>query len=198
MRKFFSILGVTLWAIFVGIGFVWMTDYSTRPGIPANVSAKLPPNIFSESESTFPKLVLFIHPQCPCSAATFTELEKIVASTQGLAKIKVIFYRPNDKLVEWIETAYWRRTKNIPGVEISSMKEEEIEKFGVITSGQTLLYDAKGNLLFSGGITSARATEGDNTGRKIIETYLRKGEILSGETPVFGCSLTSSVIIPKQ
>lgn len=197
MRKFFLILVVVIWTVSVGIGFVWMTDYSTRPGIPADVSVKLPPNIFSESEYKMPKLVLFIHPQCPCTAATFTELEKIVASTQGLAKIKVIFYRPNDKPVEWIETAYWRRSKNIPDVEISSMTEEEIEKFGVITSGQTLLYDAEGNLLFSGGITSARATEGDNTGRQIVETYLHKGKILSEETPVFGCSLTSSVIIPR-
>lgn len=198
MRKFLLILLFTLWILSVGIGLVWMTDYSTRPGLPADVSAKLPPDIFSESGAKLPKLILFIHPQCPCTGATFAELERLVASTYGLARIKIIFYRPNDQPLEWIETKYWHRAKNIPGVEISSMTEEEIEKFGVITSGQTLLYDAEGNLLFSGGITLARAMEGDNKGRQIIEKYLHEGKILSGETPVFGCSLTSSVIIPKQ
>ena len=41
----------------------------------------------------------------------------------------------------------------------------EARRFGAVTSGQTLLFDTQGNLLFSGGITAARAQAGDNAGR---------------------------------
>lgn len=197
MKKYFLVFVVTIWTISVGIGFVWMTDYSTRPGIPAVVSAKLPPNIFSDSDSKLPKLILFIHPKCSCSRATLGELERIVAVTKDLVEVKIIFYKPDSEPSEWVETGFWQRAKTIPGVKISTMSEEEIEKFGVITSGQTLLYDSDGNLVFSGGITLSRALEGDNKGRQIIETYLQGGKVLDREAPIFGCSLTSAVITPK-
>ena len=47
-----------------------------------------------------------------------------------------------------------------------------------ITSGQTLLYDTKGHLVFSGGITGGRGHEGDNTGRESIEKYLQTGKTI--------------------
>lgn len=198
MRKYLLIFLVTIWTIFIGISFVWLNDYSSRPGIPADVSAKLPKGIFFESDSKIPKLLIFVHPHCPCSHATLGELERLVATTQDLANIKIIFYKPNDKPSEWIETDLWQNARVIPNVEIATMSEEEIQRFGVVTSGQAILYDADGNLVFSGGITLSRAHEGNNKGRKIIEKYLHEGEILAGETPVFGCSLTSSVIMQNQ
>ena len=38
------------------------------------------------------------------------------------------------------------------------------QRFGAETSGQTLLYDRDGRLLFSGGTTGSRGHDGDNAG----------------------------------
>lgn len=187
---------IATWAILTGIGFVWLTDYSARPGKPANVSHKLPKGIFAEPGKNLPKLLLFIHPRCPCSRATLNELARLVADRQAsAAEIRVFFYKPADKPGEWVETDLWENAKSIPGVEVSLMSEEEIEKFGVVTSGQAILYDAAEEIVFSGGITVGRGHEGKSLGRAAIENYLENGEISIRETPVFGCLLTSKEIV---
>jgi hypothetical protein len=65
----------------------------------------------------------------------------------------------------------------------------EARRFGAATSGQVILYDARGTLLFSGGITPARGHSGDSTGRDAILALLIDGSSEASETPVFGCSL---------
>ena len=50
------------------------------------------------------------------------------------------------------------------------------------TSGQVVVYDAKGALLFSGGITAARGHMGDNAGRDRITALLRGDTAASGES----------------
>ena len=40
----------------------------------------------------------------------------------------------------------------------------EARRFGVATSGHVLLYDTRGDLIFSGGITPGRGEQGDNAG----------------------------------
>jgi len=65
----------------------------------------------------------------------------------------------------------------------------EARRFGVATSGSTLLYDAAGNLLFLGGITGARGHSGDNAGMSAVLAGIRTGCADPDQTPVFGCSL---------
>ncbi len=50
----------------------------------------------------------------------------------------------------------------------------EARHFGAATSGQTLLYDERGTLVFSGGITGARAHAGDNVGRQSLVALLNR------------------------
>jgi hypothetical protein len=52
-----------------------------------------------------------------------------------------------------------------------------------------VLYDARGRLLFSGGLTSARGHEGDSFGLRRIRSLLLTGEADRRDAPVFGCSL---------
>lgn len=192
--NFLIALFIAVWAVSIGIGFVRLTDYASRPGKPANVSPKLPAGIFTGSGKNLPKLVLFIHPRCPCSRSTLNELARMVANRQAHAEIKIFFYKPADQSAEWVETDLWENAKRIPGVEIAVMSEEEIEKFGVVTSGQAILYDAESEIVFSGGITPGRGHEGMSSGRSEIENYLENGKISIRETPVFGCLLTSKEI----
>jgi hypothetical protein len=67
----------------------------------------------------------------------------------------------------------------------------EARRFGVFTSGQSLLYAPDGALLFSGGITASRGHAGDNAGIAAIAALARGRGAATTETPVFGCALRS-------
>jgi len=63
--------------------------------------------------------------------------------------------------------------------------------FRIETSGDLVLYDADGRLLFHGGITSARGHSGDNLGRSAIQALLWKEPAQTASTSSFGCPLFS-------
>ena len=68
----------------------------------------------------------------------------------------------------------------------------EAQHFGVYTSGETLLYDSRGSLIFSGGITGSRGHAGDNAGEQALISLLTRGEARERVTSVFGCPLFAS------
>ncbi|MEZ5973957.1 MAG: hypothetical protein R3E96_03675 [Planctomycetota bacterium] len=62
-------------------------------------------------------------------------------------------------------------------------------RFGAHTSGAVVLYSEEGRLQFQGGVTAARAHEGDNLGREsLLSLYGGSGQVVA-HTPVFGCPL---------
>ena len=135
-------------------------------------------------------LLMFAHPQCPCSSASLGELALLMTHLQGITEANVIFYRPPELPVDWHETALWNAAAKIPGLTVR-VDEDGLERrlFGIATSGHTLLYDEHGALQFSGGITAARGHSGDNAGRTAILSLLRGTRSGRDSTFVFGCSL---------
>src|SRR6185369_17829372 len=97
MRKKIAVILVGFWALAIGTGMVWMTDYSTRPGGKSVSPIELPLEFVKENDDGRPKLFLFLHPQCPCSRATLTELSRLVSKNTGLAEVRVFFYLPIDQ-----------------------------------------------------------------------------------------------------
>jgi len=193
IKEFILVLFVTTWTILIGIGFVWMADDTSRPGLSAKFNAKIPAEYFQKSKENLPQLFLFLHPKCSCSLATLGELENLVADNQDRVEITVFFYKPAEESDDWVKTDLWYRTRRIsPSVKMVILTEDEIERFGVITSGQAFLYESDESLIFTGGITVARGHEGKSIGRQAIEDYLQTKYISVPETPVFGCLLTSS------
>ncbi len=66
----------------------------------------------------------------------------------------------------------------------------EARRFGVETSGQTLLYDAHGTLIFSGGITGSRGHAGENARSELaLVALLTQGRPERRASGVFGCPL---------
>jgi hypothetical protein len=82
----------------------------------------------------------------------------------------------------------WNRAQAIPGVVVFSDDGTEAAIFHANTSGQTMLYDVSGNLRFTGGITGARAHEGENFGLDSLLAALLPSTRPT-TAPVFGCSL---------
>src|SRR5207244_9248206 len=105
----------------------------------------------------------------------------------------VVFIRPAGVAADWEKTALWRSAARIPDVSVVGDEAgREARRFGGETSGQTLLYDPTGRLLFSGGTTIARGHLGDSAGLEAILALLDGRRPPRATTPVFGCSLFAS------
>jgi hypothetical protein len=188
---------VVLWVPAVAFGINALWKYATTPGHPATPPAVWPERGPVERSKGRAALAMFVHPRCPCSTASVGELAIIMAHAQGRLDTDVFVYLPAREASTWAITDLWRSAAAIPGVRVFEDREASVAKsFGVFTSGQTLLYDTRGNLLFNGGITAFRGHSGDNAGRSAIMALLR-GETPSQHTlpalpvvtPVLGCSL---------
>jgi hypothetical protein len=133
---------------------------------------------------------MLVHPHCPCSRASIGELAAIMAHSQGRLRAYVLFLKPAGFSDGWEKTDLWESAVSIPGVyAITDERGDEARHFHAATSGQTLLYDKDGQLLFSGGITASRGHFGDNAGRSAIVSLVNAGSAEEVDTAVFGCPL---------
>lgn len=62
-----------------------------------------------------------------CSRAALSELARITAGLETMTDVRFFFYQPDDRPPEWVETDLRRRAKEIPGVKISVLNEDEIQ-----------------------------------------------------------------------
>ncbi len=174
-----------------GLFVVWA--YENGPGTPATAESEWPAHTSFERATNRPTLVLLAHPQCTCTRATLGELAEALARAKSLPKTYVVFLKPSSMPDGWEKTDLWKTAAALPDATVVRDDDgREAERFGAATSGQTMLYDARGSLLFSGGITGARAHAGDNAGRASIVAFLNRQPGAHASTNVFGCSLFAS------
>lgn len=179
-----------LWLLVVGAGLGKLWAYAETAGPAARAAEVWPSATRLAHDERRPTLLVFAHPQCPCSRATIGELSKLMTHAQQKVTAYVLFYRLSGAEAGWEETDLWRSAAAIPGVHVARDENgADAAAFGAATSGQTLLYDAGGRLVFGGGITSARGHSGDNAGRSAVLSLLHDGRSATSQTSVFGCLL---------
>lgn len=171
-----------------GFGALWV--YSSIPGRQGTPPAHWPASSSLKRMSGQSTLVMFVHPKCPCSQASMSELSTILAHSAGRVQANVVFLRPPGEPESWTHTALWRTASALPQTSpITDLEGREAQLFQAFVSGETLVYDSSGNLRFHGGITDSRGHEGDNPGCSSIQAYLNTGKVPLARTPVFGCPL---------
>jgi hypothetical protein len=186
----------------VALGFMWLVatasgmsliwDYEYSPGAPATAPDRWPTESRLARSPGRATLVMMAHPHCPCTRASVHELARVMARVKDRLTAHVVVVRPPDAPDGWEQTDLWRSAAEIPGVHVARDDDGvEMGRFGAMTSGQVVLYDASGRLLFAGGITASRGHEGDNAGRNAIVALLTGLDAVPRETPVFGCALTT-------
>ncbi len=189
-----AVAACVLWLLVIGVGLDRLWAFAQTPGPGATAPGMWPASSPLPRKNGLPTLVMFVHPQCSCSRASIGELALLMAHTQGRVAAHVIIYRPSDAEPEWEHTDLWTSAAAIPGVQVTSDEDAaEAAVFGVAVSGQTLLYDAAGQLTFSGGITDARGHSGDNAGRSALLSLVNGRSSTVTRTPVFGCFLRGSL-----
>jgi hypothetical protein len=191
-RRFIFGALVVVWLGGAVAGLTVLWRYENTPGTPAASSTSWPSNTRLVRSSGQPTLVVLAHPQCTCTRATLTELGEILARAEAKPRTYVLFLKPIGFADGWEMSDLWERASRLPGATVLRDDEgAEARVFGAMTSGQTLLYDGNGELMFSGGITGARGHAGENAGRNAVVAALNGGTPDRSESWVFGCSLFS-------
>lgn len=187
-------VGLAAWFAALLAGFGALVAYQMRAGPPAELPLTWPRDAALPFDRARSNLVMFAHPQCPCSAASLEELKVILTRSRQELRATICFFEPPDVPADWTDTRLIRSARQIPGLNVVLDRDGTVtEKFGAITSGQVVLFDGRGQRLFAGGITSARGHAGENAGRNWI-IALAKGEACTpSATPVFGCDLRGPV-----
>jgi hypothetical protein len=186
------IIACAAWTLLTGTGLGLLWKYENAPGPAATAPAHWPTNSSIVRADDRATLLMSAHPHCPCTRASIGELARLMAQVQGRVTAYVLFIKPPGSSTEWEKTDLWQSAASIPGVQVVvDDNSAEARRFGAQTSGQTVLYDVEGRLLFSGGITASRGHSGDNAGRSAIVSLLHTGQADQQETSVFGCPLYS-------
>jgi hypothetical protein len=184
---------VLIWIIAVGGGMTRMWRYASQPGEAARPPVTWPVASHLHHNQGQLTLVMFVHPHCTCSRATIGELAKLMARSANRVQAFVIFVQPPKVAESWSETDLWKSVTLIHGVTRVLDNGTQARRFGAMTSGQTVVYDTTGKLLFAGGITASRGHFGDNRGvTSIIALMGQSQPVQAGNTPVYGCPLFSA------
>lgn len=184
---------VALWLAAVLGGSWWLWRYKTEAGAEPATAGRWPVASGAAGpvrSTTRPTLVVFIHPECPCSRATLRELGRLLDAAGDKVATHIVFVRPGGEKTGWERGENWDIAAALPGASVHIDQDgATATAFGVLTSGHTLLYDRDGRQRFSGGITAARGHEGDSTGHSMVADMLLRGRDGTAMTPVFGCAL---------
>lgn len=199
-RKAAVLAGLAVWLGFFCVGLGLMVKFDTAAGAQGPTLDRWP--VGSSIEAARPgiaTLVLFVHPRCPCTRASLSELNHIMNEVRGRAEARVVFLKPGESGPGWERTSAWKSAGTIPGaIRIVDWLGQESRRFGAETSGHLILFDPHGVVRYTGGITASRGREGNNGGRQTVLSLLRgeRGGSWVDETgwprvphPVFGCPL---------
>ena len=188
------------WVFAMAVAFGGLTFYQLLPGVIArDIEPEALCELAAVDQPPLPikplathRLVVFAHPHCPCTNSTIAELSKLMTLCTGRLDASVYFYRPSELEAAWAHTTLWAAAEAIEGVTVAEDLDGHLaRRCDASTSGQVLLVDRQGQLLFSGGITSVRGHHGDNDGSAAVIAHVLHGTGPT-ESPVFGCAMFST------
>jgi len=199
-------LVLAVWLSAIGMGFAFLLTYESTAGPLGEAPRNWPLKAPMARPNNATSLIFFAHPRCPCTRASLRELALVMASGSPWGKVWVVFVRPHalddglndleegssDGDERWTNSDLVRTARGMTGVEVVWDDGGQVAGlFRSRTSGHVLLYDASGDLMFSGGITALRGHEGWNAGRAAVASIARGDQAKASRTPVYGCPLTA-------
>ena len=179
----------------IGIGAISAYKTPPPPATPQLIQA-WPADSSLVRDPVTPTLIMFAHPRCECTKGSLIQLRDLMPRLEGRVRPYILFAKSAGG-PEASPTENQTLAASIPGVTIlPDDAAQEADRFGVTTSGQIVLYDAGGRLLFSGGIAPLHEYQGETP---LVRGLLAAVASASGESApgaqvqmpnaVFGCAL---------
>ena len=193
-----SLVLLATWGAVVVSGILFLEAYAARPGDGGTPTGRWLAGSRIQLDDRRSTLLIFLHPHCPCSRASVGELAYIVDRCRDRVSVHAILLG-TPILDRWGRSEIERDLASLPDVHVYPDRGgAEARRFSVATSEHVLLYDPRGRLVFSGGITSARGHAGDNDGRAAVLDRILNEEGGRAGSPVFGCPLTTPRSTAKE
>ena len=184
---------VIAWCGLVALGLCAMSAYELTPGAGAAAHDCWPTGTSLTRDCDHPTLVMFVHPRCPCSFASLSELTSLAERCRDRLSVRIIFVRPVGLNRVDKNSPLWKSAEEVPGAMIVTDPDGvEAARFGARTSGEALLYARDGRLIFQGGLTWARGHSGGSVGQEAVLSLIETGRAAKTRTAVFGCPLFDS------
>lgn len=191
-QRWESAAWMAAWGLAIGAGMLLMHAHALSPGDPGTPPTRWPAGSRLGRDGVRPQLLIFLHPRCPCSRASVTELAEILARCEGRLAARAVLYRPAGSNDAWFEPGLLAALLEIPGLEVTADPDgAETRRFGLATSGHVLVFGADGKLTFSGGLTPGRGQSGNEAGRSALRARLVGPSPRGPDEPVFGCPLSN-------
>lgn len=177
------------WIACVLLGMAGLFQYEFTGEIPESVP-EWPPDPNLELASDRPTLLLFVHPRCPCTAASIAELDRVLSDAPDAFRAYALFPVPTGTAEFGMDGPNYTAAGRLPGItRLRDRGGDLSRRFGAQVSGTVLAYRADGALLFRGGMTASRGHEGPSTGALALRSLSRGEAPAQSSTPVFGCTL---------
>lgn len=180
-----------VWIALAGGGMYFGWRHDATPGVAAKATDWPAGATFARDERR-PTIVMFVHPACPCTKASLSELRTVLLQKPDSAKFVAVIVGADGLEREMSSGPNVALARSIEGsVLIFDQEARETARFGAATSGQTYAFSSDGALLFRGGLTSSRGHLGPSQGLESLENILINGRVTWNKTPVYGCALWS-------
>ncbi|MBX3119673.1 MAG: hypothetical protein KF784_11450 [Fimbriimonadaceae bacterium] len=185
LRRAFAVIGIFTWVICLAVGFNTFLTWETTPGVQGGQPTSTP----VKTDTNKWQIVMVAHTECPCTRASFVNLEKLLIRYPSQLTCSVVFCGPNANPSSNSENVKY--AQRLKGAAIKFLSEDEVQaQYESATSGQVFLYSPSGDLTFKGGITNGRGHEGASEGTMAIGDLIEQRKAPAA-SPVYGCPLQS-------
>lgn len=181
------------WGVLIATAYIYAMQYSDTEG-----DRGTPPTAWIQTSSIQRNtnkhtLLFFIHPECPCTAASIAEYRSISPRLPKEVECFAVVLMPNNanERLKWQQSSLYQALEALPNIRlVEDIGGDEMRRFGATTSGVIGLFSNTGKLLFWGGITRSRGHVGTNPAEELlIKTAWEQLPETLQQTAVYGCSL---------
>lgn len=191
MKKDFVLwISAVLWTCAMVCGWIALNRYTYTAEAVAAAPSDWPMDAGLTRTRDRSNLVMFLHPGCPCSRATLTELDRLRSRIGDDCHIQLVMVLSREHGDEWQETPLQRQAAELKDIHLTQDWDGRIAgTFSAGTSGETYLYSPQGKLLFHGGLTMGRGHEGPASGQDQIFDAIHSLTPQFPSNKVYGCRL---------
>lgn len=182
----------SVWVALLSFGLRQRFVHATTAGSVGTTPEEFPAASRLAHGAKHSTLLMFVHPQCPCTRASLRELAALLANNPHVTT-QLVVAPTLDAQQSWADSPSAAIARDIPGLTMFEDRDAaEAARFGAQTSGYAVLYDAAGKLRFAGGITGSRGHVGENMGLAELREQLAHHAGEARKHAVYGCSLQAA------
>ena len=178
-----------LWCLVTATGFGFVFVYDQTPGQVAEPQPLTKVDLHWSSPAPF-RLVMGMHPMCPCTRASVDELQRLLLDSQGAIECQVLSFEPASNPEKFRDAKLNRQVELLPNTTLVPDPDGEMAaQLGMHTSGAVVLYDRWGTPMFYGGVTGSRGHVGLSPGGKALLDMVQGSSPATRRTPIYGCPI---------